>query len=244
MVGSDAAGRLARSYHPIGGPPAADAEAARERRAAITELGDALRALVTQATATEAPAEELRRVAALVRQATIVLGGRTRGHTELPSADDLLGGIRMYNPVTGPGSPVAPPLRIDLADGIVVGSCTLGPAYEGPPMYAHGGISALLLDQMLGHATSAAGHPGMTVQLDTTYRAPVPLLTALRLTAEVTHATGRRIVARGTIATAAEPAAALVEATGTFVALLPEQAGRLFGPVLDSGATSAAVAHD
>jgi len=55
-----------RSYHPLTGRGvSADGAdpALRERREAITELGDALRDLVEQASATEVPIDVLRRVA-------------------------------------------------------------------------------------------------------------------------------------------------------------------------------------
>lgn len=235
-----------RSLHPMDGRPQRDTVAGplRDRREAIDELGEALRALVECAATTEEPAEELRLVAAQVRRAATPLARSSRGRAQLPTADDLLGGIRMYNPVSGTGSALAPPLQMQLADGVVVGTCTLGLAFEGPPMYAHGGVSALLLDQMLGYATSASGNPGMTVALLTSYRAPVPLQTPLRLTAGVTEVTGRKITAHGTIATAVEPDTVLVEATGTFVVLSPEQAGRLFGAALHPDATNPAAAHD
>jgi acyl-coenzyme A thioesterase PaaI-like protein len=203
--------------------------ALRERRAAIEELGDALRALVAHAAATESDVGRLRHATALAREASAALAHRSRTRDEQPTADDLQNGFRMYNPVSGTGSALAPPLHMEVVDGAVVGSCTLGPAFEGPPTYAHGGVSALLLDHILGYATGAAGHPGMTVALRTDYRAPVPLQTPLRLTARVTDVDGRKVVVRGTITTAAAPEVALVEATGTFVALRPEQAGLLFG---------------
>jgi hypothetical protein len=204
----------------------------RQRRRAIADLGDALRGLVEHATATEVPTDDLQRAAERIRQVTALLGGRLRDRSTLAGADDLIGGVRMYNPVTGSGSALAPPLRIEESGRVAVGTCTLGLAFEGPPMYAHGGVSAMLLDQMLGYAVSAAGHAGMTVRLDTSYRTPVPLLTPLRLTAEVTGVDGRRVIATGTIATAAEPDTVLVAATGTFVTLRAEQALQLFGPVL------------
>lgn len=246
MTTSDSTDEARRSFHPMGARQRSDAaaEPLRERREAIEELGDALRILVQQAAATEEPADVLRLVAAQVRSAAAPLARSSRGRAQLPSADDLLGGIRMYNPVSGTGSALAPPLHMELAGGVVVGTCTLALAFEGPPMYAHGGVSALLLDQMLGYATSASGNPGMTVALLTSYRAPVPLQTPLRLTAAVTEVTGRKVTARGIIATAAEPDTVLVEATGTFVILNLEQAGRLFGAALHPDATNPAVAHD
>ncbi|WP_433363947.1 PaaI family thioesterase [Actinoplanes sp. CA-142083] len=203
-----------------------------ERRAAIAELGDALRVLVEQATTTEAPAGDLRRAAAEIREVAARLGERVRDRSTLSTADDLLDGVRMYNPVIGAGSALAPPVHIEVVDGTAIGHCTLGMAYEGPPRFAHGGVSAMLLDQILGHAVVASGNPGMTVRLDTSYRAPVPLLTPLRLTAEVQEVNGRRVTATGAIATEAEPDTVLVSATGTFVGLRAEQTRRLFGPVL------------
>lgn len=201
------------------------------RREAITELGDALRTLIEYATKTEAPAADLLRAAASIRSVAAHLDSRTRD-APVPAADDLLRGVRMYNPVTGHGSALAPPLHIEVVAGMAIGRCTLGMAFEGPPTFAHGGVSAMLLDQILGHAVGASGNPGMTVRLDTTYRAPVPLRTPLRLTAVVDEVTGRRVTATGTIATAADPDTILVTATGTFVGLRADQARRLFGRVV------------
>lgn len=238
------AGEAGRSYRAVAGRSgAAEDVAPRARRAAIAELGAALRELVEQAVVTEISEDGLRGIAARIRAATMQLSARARGPAQLPSADDLLDGVRMYNPVTGSGSGLAPPLHIELAGDMVVGTCTLGLAFEGPPAYAHGGISAMLLDHLLGYAASAAGHPGMTVRLDTRYRAPVPLRTPLRLTAKVTEVNGRRVTAWGAIAAAAEPDTVLVEASGIFVGLRPEQATRLFGAV-HPDAADPAVAHD
>lgn len=233
-----------RSYHPLASRAAASADATLDgRRAAITELGDALRDLVEQASATEVGEDVLRQVAAQVQQAAAQLGQRTRTRADLPSADDLFGGYRMYNPVTGSGSGLAAPLHVEVTGTSVVGTCTLGLAFEGPPTFAHGGVSAMLLDQLLGYATTASGHPGMTVLLQLRYQAPVPLQTPLRLTGEVGEVNGRRVTARGVITTAAEPGKILVEAEGTFVGLRPEQAARLFGGV-HPDATNPIVAHD
>jgi hypothetical protein len=64
-----------------------------------------------------------------------------------------------------------------------------------------------------------------------------------QLTAEVSEVSGRRVTARGVIATAAEPDSVLVEASGTFVALRAEQAARMFGGV-HPDATDPLVARD
>jgi hypothetical protein len=229
------AGEPGQSYRRVGSAAPTNGSGdpeLRARRQAIDILGDAVRRLVENAAATEVAADELLRVADSVHAAAEELATRVRRREDLPTADDLLGGIRMFNPVTGTGSGLAPPLRIDLVEangvGTAVGACTLGLAYEGPPSYAHGGVSALLLDQMLGYATSAAGHPGLTVNLVLSYRRPVPLQTPLRLYAGFVAVEGRIVTARGSIATEAEPDTVLVEATGTFKELNADQAARLF----------------
>ncbi|GID57116.1 thioesterase [Actinoplanes couchii] len=199
-------------------------------------MGEALRLLIENATATEMPTEHILRAAELIRQAAAPLGEHRRGRFDTASADDLLGGIRLYNPVTGEGSAFAPPVDMHREGDLAIGTCTLGRAFEGPPSFAHGGVSAMLLDQMLGYAVTTAGHPGMTVRLDTVYRSPVPLYTPLRMTASITEVNGRRVTATGAITTTTAPTTALVEATGLFVALRSDQAKRLFGPVLDRSA--------
>ena len=227
------AGEPGRSYRRVGSAAPSNGSGdprLRERRQAIDILGDAVRRLVENAASTEVATAELLRVADSVNAAADELGLTRRRRQDLPTADDLLGGIRMFNPVTGTGNGLAPPLRIDLDEATVVatGTCTLGLAYEGPPSYAHGGVSALLLDQILGYATSAAGHPGLTVNLVLDYLRPVPLQTPLRLYAGVVAVEGRIVTAQGSIVTEAEPDVVLVEATGTFKELNADQAARLF----------------
>jgi len=80
------------------------------------------------------------------------------------------------NTVVGLRNPMAPPLQIDqYPDGRASSSFRLGPLHEGPPGLAHGGVSALILDQMLGEAAAAGGSPGMTGRLVLSFRRPTPL---------------------------------------------------------------------
>jgi acyl-coenzyme A thioesterase PaaI-like protein len=202
--------------------------------AAVTELGTALRELVDASVLTTVPADQLRAAAADARAVTARLAATQRPATQLPVLDDPLVFRRVYNPVSGVGSALAPPVRIRPVDGGVVGEALLGPAYEGPPGYVHGGMSSLLMDQLLGSAAIAAGLWGMTVRLEVDYRRPVPLSTPLTMQAQVTEAAGRKCVVTGTIATAAAPDRTLVEARGVFVMPREERHADYFGGITDA----------
>ena len=63
--------------------------------------------------------------------------------------------LPLGNAVVGVCNPIAPPVVVRHEGG---GRCwsefVLGSAYEGPPGLVHGGVSALVLDHMLGEAAS------------------------------------------------------------------------------------------
>jgi acyl-coenzyme A thioesterase PaaI-like protein len=202
--------------------------------AAVTELGSALRELVDASVRTTVEADELLAAAAQARRMTVRLTAAQRPPTQLPVLDDPVAFRRVYSPVTGVGSAIAPPLHIREETGGVVAETTLGLAYEGPPGFLHGGMSGLLMDQLLGSAAIAAGLWGMTARLELDYRAPVPLETPLALRARVEQDAGRKTVVAGSIALAAEPDRALVEARGVFVAPRPDKLEAYFGAITDA----------
>ena len=214
----------------IGAPAVEQTEQLHRRRTAVAELGAALRELVAATVATEVDDVQLRQVADQARVLAQRLRASSRAAGTPSSVDDLRRGQRYYNPVVGPGSPLAPPMRIEITEEGAVGRCTLGLPYEGPLGFGHGGISALLLDQIMGYATAAAGHPAVTGRLQVRYRAAVPLLEPLLVRGSVIDVLGVRVAARGSIAAAARPEDVLVEAEGRFLTLRREQAQRLFGP--------------
>jgi len=206
----------------------------RELMAAVTELGAAMRGLVETTVTTTVDAGELRAVAELVRRATARLAASTRPLAQLPPLDDPGVFRRVYNPVSGIGSPLAPPLVIRRTTDGVLAEVTLGAAYEGPPGYVHGGMSSLLMDQLLGAAAMAAGRWGMTARLELDYRGPLPLATSLTLRAGVAETSGRKTVVTGTVALTDDPERPLVEARGIFVAPRPELVTSYFGAITDA----------
>lgn len=104
------------------------------------------------------------------------------------------------NPAIGTRNPVSPPLEpVVLPDATVRADLTLGIEYQGPPGCVHGGIVALIFDEMLGLANAAAKSVGMTADLRVSYRSPTPLFTPLRFEARQVRAEGRKIWASGTL---------------------------------------------
>jgi acyl-coenzyme A thioesterase PaaI-like protein len=205
-----------------------------EPLAAAVDLGTALRQLIETSVTTTVGAGEVRAAAELVRQATERLAVARRPVSQLPALDDLTKGRRVFNPVTGVGSALAPPLHVRREGDGVVAEVTLGVAYEGPPGFVHGGMSALFMDQLLGSAAAAAGLWGMTAHLELDYRGPLPLETTLVMRARVAEQSGRKSVITGTIALAEDPDRILVEARGVFVLPRPEKAQAYFGTVTDA----------
>jgi acyl-coenzyme A thioesterase PaaI-like protein len=205
-----------------------------EPLAAAVDLATALRDLIEVSVTSTVAAGEVRAAADLVRQATERLAVARRPSSQLPALDDPTVGRRVFNPVSGIGSALAPPLVVHREGDGVVAEATLGVAYEGPPSYVHGGMSALFMDQMLGAAAGAAGLWGMTAHLELDYRGPLPLERKLVFRARVAENTDRKSVITGTIAVADEPDRVLVEARGVFVMPRPEKAQAYFGSITDA----------
>jgi acyl-coenzyme A thioesterase PaaI-like protein len=205
-----------------------------EPLAAAADLGTALRELIEVSVTTTVSAAEVRAAAALVRDATERLAVARRPTSQRPALDDVATGRRAFNPVTGPGSALAPPIDMRAGTDGVVAEVTLGAPYEGPPGFVHGGVTALIVDELLGRAAAAAGRWGMTAHLELDYRGPLPLETPLALHARVTEQSGRKSVATGTIAAADQADRVLVEARGIFVEPRPDKAEAYFGSVTDA----------
>ncbi|MBU3707204.1 MAG: PaaI family thioesterase, partial [Mycobacterium sp.] len=119
------------------------------------------------------------------------------------------------NPAAGWRNPLAPPMEIYRnGDGRCWSDFTLGAAYEGPPGMAHGGIAALVLDQLLGEAaTSGLTEPRFTGTISLRYLRGTPL-GRLHAEAHVDRVEGHKTYARGFISDGQGPT---VEAEGVFI---------------------------
>lgn len=180
--------------------------------AAQFELAAELRALMNELNLTTAPAAVLGGLTERVRQ----LRAELRPHPRQPkltftemaarmAAGDLApGGAETFahfdhSAFMGAANPIAPPMRLSMQEGRIVGGVRFGDLYEGPPGHVHGGFVAAILDEVLGAAQASTGRPGMTARLEVQYRAPTPLHTELVATGWVDRVEGRKIFAAGEV---------------------------------------------
>lgn len=194
-------------------------------RAAYAPIADATRRLADLSIRTRASSDDLARARHHLEAAIDLLGADvTEGSYGVKHS--RIGVTRAWgNAVVGARNPIAPPLTIVRDEGRVWSEFELSAAYEGPPSLVHGGVAALILDQLLGEAAAAAGKPGMTGTLTVRYRRATPL-GALRGEAHVDRVDGIKTYAVGHIADAE---GICVEAEGVFI--LPRWArGQQAGP--------------
>lgn len=105
----------------------------------------------------------------------------------------------------------------DLEDGSVAGLVIPKPFHQSYPNWIHGGIITALLDEVIGRSIQNVEHDswGVTVELNTKYKKPVPYNEPIILYGEITEnkkkvfiGDGKIILQDGTIA---------ATATGTYV---------------------------
>lgn len=122
------------------------------------------------------------------------------------------------NAVVGVRNAVAPPVRLEWQDdGSVRAALTLGAAYEGPPGSVHGGVSAMILDHLMGETASAA-HTRVTVTGTLTLRYVQPLpLGPVRMEARIAREDARKVMVTGWIAADGPDSSPAVEANGLFI---------------------------
>jgi Thioesterase superfamily len=176
------------------------AELAEQARA-TEELADALRRTISRLLLVRPPVEQLRRAtrsANAFADSLDQLPPRLKPW-EVSEAAIMPGDLVSFSPISGPGNPIAPPVRmqvvVDDSGRHIEGTVTWGPAYEGPPGHCHGGWTAAMFDEVLGFAQVQGGFTGY---LHINYRAPTPLNRELTLRGWVDRVEGRKQFIRGT----------------------------------------------
>jgi acyl-coenzyme A thioesterase PaaI-like protein len=178
-------------------------------------LAGAVRELIDATVRTAADEDTIAAATAAVRAVTESLQPlHTDGWQALRHADTGRP-LLFTNPAAGGRNPIAPPMVVHHGgDGRCWSDFTLGAAYEGPPGMVHGGIAALVLDQLLGEvATSGLTEPRFTGTISLRYLRGTPL-GVLHAEAYVDRTEGHKTYARGVISDAVGPT---VEAEGLFI---------------------------
>lgn len=177
-------------------------------------LAEDIRALIPLGISTQVDDDEIRRAREHLAAAAGILAGR-RESGPFGTRFNNSGNFRTWgNAASGLRNAVAPPLEIRTdEDGRVWADFHLHIGYEGPAGYTHGGVSALILDQVLGDAARVGGSPGMTGTLTLRYRTPTPL-GDLHAEAKIDRVEGRKAFVTGHIA---GPDGICVEAEGIFI---------------------------
>lgn len=120
--------------------------------------------------------------------------------------------------VTGKANPLGMAAEMGREGDVAVLRTTLGPAFEGAPGRAHGGVVAALLDEVMGFVLSIHATPAYTGRLTVTYRAPTPLGVEVELRAKLHSRHGRKLRIEGD---ARHGTALLAHAEGLFIAVDP-----------------------
>jgi hypothetical protein len=176
-------------------------------------LADAVRELIDATVRTEADDDVVADARSAIEAVTESLRQRVRPVGVSYRVDDLP--LPLGNAVVGLCNPIAPPVVVNHEGG---GRCwsefVLGSAYEGPPKLVHGGVSALILDQMLGEAASEGlSRARFTGTITVKYLRGTPL-GPLRCDAWIESEEGAKAFARGNISDAN---GVTVEAEGVFI---------------------------
>ncbi len=179
-----------------------------------TPLTAAVRRLIAASIRTGADEESIERARQAIDEVSQLLESAPPSRPRLLRHAETGLPVVWGNPAAGQHNPIAPPMTAHHEGGRCWSEFTLGPVYEGPPGLVHGGICALLLDQLLGEvATDQLSKPKFTGTITLKYLRGTPL-GPLRAEAWVERTEGYKTYARGFLADAQGPT---VEAEGVFI---------------------------
>lgn len=97
----------------------------------------------------------------------------------------------------------------------VLAVTSVHPMFAGPPERVHGGIQALIVDEVMGALNRMRGRQAFTAYLNVNYRGPAPLNVDLSFRAWVDKIDGRKVFLK---ATGQESNNTFMDADGLFIA--------------------------
>ena len=96
----------------------------------------------------------------------------------------------------------------------VVGNGIIDPMFAGPPERVHGGVQALVIDEVMGALNRMRGRQAYTAYLKVSYKGPAPLGVPVTFRAWVHNTEGRKITLMGA---GDGPDGRFMEAEGLFI---------------------------
>ncbi len=210
---------------------------ARPDPKALEGAADQVRRLIAHLRKTKAPREELERVerevaalaarlapydhpgpyaqAALEVEVVVANGGPP---LHLAPAEFF-----PYSPIIGPRNPIAAPIRFDvvpLEGGAkeIRAEHTFDAPYNGPPGSVHGGVIALVFDELLGCIGAVSDVGGFTGRLTISYRSLTPIGKPIRMRSWIERTEGVKTFIKGTMhCDTPAPDTLCAEAEGIFI---------------------------
>ena len=125
--------------------------------------------------------------------------------------------------VSGAANPMGIAITTRRQGEEAVARVTLGPAFEGAPARAHGGVVAAIFDDVMGFVLGMISAPAYTARLTVEYLAPTPVGEELEFRARLDRRDGRKI---HTTADAFHDGDRFATSEALFIAIPPERLGR------------------
>jgi len=184
-------------------PPEPDADA-------LGAAADAVRRLIAHIRKTTASTELLEGVA---RDAN-ALADRLDGHDHpgpyaqrrlfvelehIPRSTESPAEFFPYSPIIGRLNPIAPPVEFKVEGNELRAEHVFDAPYNGPPAAVHGGVIALVFDELLGCTGVMLESGGFTGTLSIRYSALTPIGHPIRMRGWIDRREGRKIFIRGTM---------------------------------------------
>jgi len=104
-----------------------------------------------------------------------------------------------YSPVIGPLNAIAAPIAFDFDGEEVHAEHVFDAPYNGPPTAVHGGIIALVFDELLGSLGALRDIGGFTGTLSIRYCSLTPIGKPIQMRSWIDHSEGRKTFIKGSM---------------------------------------------
>ena len=174
---------------------------------AIAELNRAVRAVIEKVRVTTAPDELASESARVLQSIADDLAPYMHEGTPAQAGLDEGGPYDMvgaspaasfpYSPVVGSRNPISPPIDFRVTEAGLEAEHVFTAAWAGPPGAVHGGIVALVFDELLGSTNVVADVGAYTGTLSVRYHIPTPLGVSIRMLGTIVRQEGRKVMTEG-----------------------------------------------